>query len=125
MANNSEPKHNHAEAFRLMRYVCEDCGYSEIVWNSRDGVTPFGMMCRRCRSINMMHHNWDKDVYAPDHIPHQGQGIWIDMPESLKPTLARMRAAVFEGPDEERESLIQALIEDMGPGTPWLIRWGA
>ena len=120
---DQKKKHNHGEAFCLMRYICEDCGHSEVVWNSRDGVTPFGMRCRQCRSINMMHRNWHEDIYAPNHVPHDGQGIWIDMPESLKPVLARMRAAAFEGPEEERAALIRALIDDLQPGTPWLIRW--
>ena len=32
--------HNHKEAYMLMNYRCE-CGHHELIWNSRDGVTPF------------------------------------------------------------------------------------
>ena len=121
-------KHNHTEAFRLMQYACEDCEHNEIIWNSRDGVTPFGMNCPACNSINMLHVNWRQDVYAPDHVPEPGQGVWIDMPESLKRPVAlqrmkRAEGSSFEVRGEERKALIEYIIEDIGPGTPWLIRW--
>ena len=77
-------KYDHIEAFCLMEYRCDDCGFTETYWNSRDGVTPFGRRCPECSGMNMLHHDWRSDVYAPDHIPKHGQGIWVDMPESLK-----------------------------------------
>ena len=35
----------HTEAFRLMRYRCERCGFVEVIWNSRNGATPFTIDC--------------------------------------------------------------------------------
>jgi hypothetical protein len=37
----SETKHNHGEAFALMTYRCDAGCHTEVIWNSRDGVTPF------------------------------------------------------------------------------------
>src|SRR5438128_138761 len=50
--------HIHGEAFMLMWYECRGCGARERVWNSRDGVTPFGMGCASCGTDNMLHTNW-------------------------------------------------------------------
>jgi hypothetical protein len=89
--------HLHGEAFCLMTYECNGkhiinahdrffnggltrtrgCGHREIYWNSRDGVTPFGKMCPSCGG-DLMHINFRADVYAPDHKPWPGQGIWRD-----------------------------------------------
>lgn len=33
----------HAEAFMLMRYVSDDKSRELLIWNGRDGVTPFGL----------------------------------------------------------------------------------
>jgi hypothetical protein len=35
----------HPEAFRLLRYRCEPCGFVEVVWNSRDGCVPSIIEC--------------------------------------------------------------------------------
>lgn len=43
-----ESKYKHAEAYCLMKYKCEKCGKTEILWNSRDGVTPFMIKCEKC-----------------------------------------------------------------------------
>ena len=124
-------KHNHAEAFMLMEYACEDCGFSEAFWNSRDGVTPFGTNCQECGGPNMLHHNWSKDQYAPAHIPHPGQGVWIDIPESLRSPATRARIASFNGTEFELKMGSERYVSvftgvrdsDFRPDSPWLIRW--
>lgn len=77
---------NHKEAFMLMQYQCLKCSAIEIIWNSRDGVTPFsGPSCRsegfrpdeNCGE-ETRHINWDRDVYAPDYKPQVGERIWRD-----------------------------------------------
>lgn len=70
-------KHIHNEALKLMTYRCEGCGHQETIWNSRDGVTPFGCNCPSCTGI-MRHINWQRDVYAPNHVLRNGQGFWDD-----------------------------------------------
>lgn len=64
------------EAFALMEYGCESCGKVEVVWNSRDGVTPFMIRCQDCRGT-MRHINWNKDQFAPNHIPPIGSRVFF------------------------------------------------
>lgn len=48
-ANVKPPEeYRHAEAFCLMTYLCKGCGHREVIWNSRDGVTPFAATCPSC-----------------------------------------------------------------------------
>ena len=68
--------HHHAEAFMIMWYVC-DCGHSERIWNSRDGVTPFACNCPSCGDT-MKHQAWDLDEFAPNHKLHAHQRFWRD-----------------------------------------------
>lgn len=42
----------HMEAFCLMWYQCEECTYRELLWNSRDGVTPFCIPCSKCGKVS-------------------------------------------------------------------------
>lgn len=72
--------HDHKEAYMLMKYQCEVCGAVEIIWNSRDGVTPFmGPVCIRGQCGGVTRHvDWEKDVYAPDFKPGIGTRIWRD-----------------------------------------------
>ncbi|MDR6381784.1 hypothetical protein [Paraburkholderia caribensis] len=80
-----------AEAFCLMWYACE-CGHRERIWNSRDGVTPFGMSCPSCGEAKLFHVNFGRDTYAPDHVPRNGQRIWISMSKDRARQIARRTA---------------------------------
>lgn len=66
-----------AEGFDLMIYRC-DHGHTEILWNSRDGITPFSISCRKCDS-SMVHAFWDADVKVPDFKPPKGMRIFVDL----------------------------------------------
>ncbi len=68
--------HAFGEAFMLMRYE-DDLGNVEVIWNSRDGVTPFIELSRLGRQ--MTHKHWNVDVYAPDHKPNPGDRIFTDL----------------------------------------------
>ena len=57
--------YNHKEAFCLMTYRCNDCGFEERIWNSRDGVTPFGLACPQCKGHNHLHADWQNDQCNP------------------------------------------------------------
>ena len=57
--------YNHKEAFCLMTYRCKDCGFEERIWNSRDGVTPFGLACPHCKGHNHYHEDWQYDQCNP------------------------------------------------------------
>lgn len=80
-------KYNHKEAFCIMKYKCADCGNTEFIWNSRDGVTPFGIGCQKCHGHDMTHVNFVGDTFAPLHglIMKQGDRYFADM------TIARAR----------------------------------
>ena len=69
--------HKHAEAFNLMKYRSEDGTEEEIIWNSRDGVTPFSLTLKSGKPAT--HVEWDKDVYVPDYVPKPGDRIFIDL----------------------------------------------
>jgi hypothetical protein len=120
------PKYNHAEAFKLMTYKCESCHYEERIWNSRDGVTPFGINCPKCNLATSRHINWQWDEYLPEYIPVRGQRVFVDMPESMKLVFARRRA--FQAPDKflkergiSREELTASILEEMHEGEPFVI----
>jgi hypothetical protein len=72
-----ERGHSHGEAFMLMTYAC-DCGHQETIWNSRDGVTPFGLGCPSCGQPTLRHVDRRCDAYAPGHKLHKGQRFWRD-----------------------------------------------
>ncbi len=69
--------HVYGEAFMLMWYRCQSCRHTERIWNSRDGVTPFGCGCPSCGGV-MQHMDWALDRYAPEHKLHRGQRFWRD-----------------------------------------------
>lgn len=61
----------HAEAFCVMTYQCEKCKRRELLWNSRDGVTPFLISCGKWEGAHgncdgsMAHADWQNDIRAP------------------------------------------------------------
>lgn len=77
----------------LMQYQCEKCGNVEIVWNSRDGVTPFIIGCvqRNCDG-QAKHARWGEDQYAPDHRPPIGSRMFVDLIEERARQLAAKTA---------------------------------
>lgn len=84
----------HNEAFMLMHYGCR-CGHREVIWNSRNGVTPFALGCPSCGELSLTHVDWHRDTYAPDHAPHRGQRFFRD------------------GTPEEAEAIMRARIEKL------------
>ncbi len=71
----------HGEAFCLMKYRTDDGTEEEILWNSRDGVTPFGITSRSGKP--MKHVDWGNDVYAPHWKPPIGQRVFVNATEDL------------------------------------------
>ena len=103
----TEHGHNHGEAFMLMTYACK-CGHREVIWNSRDGVTPFCMGCPSCGELSLQHINFRGDIYAPDHKTHPGQRFWRDgTPDEaeaiMRRRIERMRDAYPIPPDREAQ----------------------
>ena len=74
-------RHVHGEAFNLMVYVSDDGQTGELIWNSRDGVTPFIVHSRD--GVEMTHVDWQSDVYAPRFRPPPGMRIFVDMTQEM------------------------------------------
>jgi hypothetical protein len=136
--------HAQGEAYMLMTYRCvgnpamaaPSCGASEVVWNSRDGVTPFVISCRQCGS-HAQHIDWDADAYAPHHVPEIGDRIFVDL--TYERALARRRDYVHRwwddpdrpmrdhdvlgplGPEGAAADLAQGDLDQFGSGTPDLV----
>lgn len=94
-------KYNHAEAFCLMWYRCDDCGHRERIWNSRDGVTPFGgMTCTSCGRAGLgggLRHEapFSADQPAPDHKLIVGQQFFRDGTAADAISIIKRRIVVF------------------------------
>lgn len=117
------------EAYKLMTYQCEKCGVEEIIWNSRDGVTPFMVRCNNLDCDGSMKHiNWQADEFAPDYLPLKGQRVFITLPKELRVPVARRRVAGFDGTDyelqgREREAMVHDIEREIQPDEPMLITW--
>lgn len=94
----------------LMWYACTACWHKERIWNSRDGVTPFGLGCSSCGAI-MNHVDWQADEYAPNHKLHRGQRFWRDgTPDEAEAIMRRRIESMrdqYPLPPEEEERLIR------------------
>ena len=102
----------HKEAFALMWYGCE-CGHRERIWNSRDGVTPFGCGCPSCGRSTMRHIDWSRDQIAEDHSPHKGQRVWRDgtpdeAAEIMTRRIASLQGTPYEADQKEAGRLIES-----------------
>jgi hypothetical protein len=82
-------EHKHNEAFKVMIYEDGE-GRRELLWNSRDGVTPYVVATRDGKG-EMHHVEWSRDRYAPDHVPEVGDRIFVDLTRDL----AAERATVY------------------------------
>lgn len=88
-------QYQHGEAFALMRYTCKECRHSEVIWNSRDGVTPFCFQCPSCGESTITHVDFWMDTCVPDWQLKPFQKFWRD------------------GTPEEAEAIIRARISSM------------
>ena len=79
----------HGEAFCLMTYVSDDGTVGELLWNSRDGVTPFCISSRD--GVELTHVDWQGDIYAPNFRPPPGMRVFVDMTQELADKAARER----------------------------------
>jgi hypothetical protein len=80
--------HQHAEAFALMLYQGRESKRVVDVWNSRDGVTPFGM---DIDGEEYTHIAFGFDRYAPAHKLRPGDYFWRDTTEDEARRIAARR----------------------------------
>jgi hypothetical protein len=121
--------HVQVEAFCMMKYQ-SDAGEVEFIWNSRDGVTPFGVRLKS--GSEARHVEWQRDQYLPNYVPEVGSRIFVDYtPLEARATADRQydRWAeahpefVKDNPDREAFVTRQALsiLEGFWPHSPHLI----
>lgn len=112
----TEHGHVHVEAFCLMWYACRRCPHRERIWNSRDGVTPFGMGCPSCGGTELFHIDFFRDQYAPNHKPADGQRVWIDMTRERATEIADARISMTGRnrplSEDEREQVIESFFRE-------------
>ncbi|KKN10370.1 hypothetical protein LCGC14_1037310 [marine sediment metagenome] len=121
----TEKGHLYGEAFNLMTYECEKCLKKEVLWNSRDGVTPFIIRCRHCQG-EAKHINWSGDLYAPKHLPKRGDRVFLTMPSAINIILNKSMVAERwehgEYPMKERfetqEEALEVMAGDAQKGEP-------
>lgn len=70
--------HSHTEAFCLMLYECEYCGFWEILYNTRDGATPFVISCRICGK-EQSHAAFFLDKFISYFKPYKGMRVFVDL----------------------------------------------
>lgn len=122
--------HRHKEAFMLMRYWC-DGEHPELIWNSRDGITPFSVRCHSCQ-LTAYHVDWHRDLYAPDYNPPLGDRYFRDgLPEEaaaiMRHRIEALRPDFPIDPDQETALIADARagrLHEFQPGWPLLATRG-
>jgi len=120
----TKPGYQHGEAFCHMIYRSDDGTVKRSIWNSRDGVTPFGMLDPETGK-NLIHGDWHLDRRDPDYQPKAGDWIWTDETRAQAEVRARRDAAKIvtmpmgEGRTEAEWVLV--LMESFRAGQPRLV----
>jgi hypothetical protein len=118
--------YEHREAFCLMKYRSDDGTEEEIIWNSRDGVTPFVVTLPSGKTGT--HVDWHEDRCVPDFKPSVGSRMFVDITEERARASAERNAeAWWDQPIAQemyptREAMVVALAASYyQPGSPDLI----
>lgn len=120
-------KYNHQEAYCLMLYVSEDGLEKEILWNSRDGVTPF-CIPNRDGTKTMGHTDWHLDRCVPNFIPLDGMRVFATISSQAEAT-ARATKRVEDSWDsffsqhfQSKAEAIEAIVKDYKIGETPIIK---
>jgi hypothetical protein len=118
-------KYEHKEAFCLMQYACNlpTCRHYEVIWNSRDGVTPFSLSCPSCDHLgrgglgSLTHIHFQQDVCSPDHKLSFGQKFWRDgtKQEAVEIMKKRIAAAGDRISSDEADEIIRRILDGTSP----------
>lgn len=124
--------YQHGEAYCLMTYRADDGSETEVVWNSRDGVTPFVISLRSGKPAS--HVNWHLDERMPeDWLPPPGMRVFVDLTEERARELALANARRFwndpgyPASQTGRWASVEAMADDLArayleqPGQPDLV----
>ncbi len=108
-------QYEHPEAYCLMAYG-DSIGNVEIIWNSRDGVTPFIVRSRQGRESQ--HVDWQGDERVPNHVPLVGDRVFEDQTEErvrqwrteyVEKNWSEMRHSY---PGNTKDEVLEMLIEE-------------
>lgn len=115
--SNIMKKYNHKEAFCLMQYKCQSCGHYEIIWNSRDGVTPFMLSCPSCSDGNLEHIKWHEDSCLPNYKMNKHQRFFRDGTNKeavaiLKKRFNSAKGTRYEKTEEEQIKIIKEILSE-------------
>lgn len=99
-----EAKYEHAEAYNLMNYRAAD-GETEVIWNSRDGVTPFAITLRSGKEAR--HVDWRSDRRAPDFQPPAGSRMFVDLTPERARVLAARGVDRYLADPEHRDAVLE------------------
>jgi hypothetical protein len=83
-----------AEAYNLMYYEADTTGLGFLVYNPRDGVTPFGVVVD---GQHYRHQHFSLDRYLPNYTMPSGMRYFRDRTLGEAQQLAIKRLASFEG----------------------------
>ena len=107
----NKPAFVHGEAFCLMTYEADDGSEREIVWNSRDGVTPFVISLRSGKPAR--HVDWHLDQQVPDHRPALGSRMFVDLTRERAEAAARRNAERWWDDPQYPASAAYGDVEDL------------
>ena len=120
-------KYKHKEAYCLMLYVSEDGLEREILWNSRDGVTPF-CITTRDGTKTMNHTDWHLDRYVSNFIPLDGMRVFVTISsesEAIGRATKRVESSwesFFSHHFQSKEKAISAIVKDYKIGETVVIK---
>ncbi len=136
---NGNGKSNHVEAWCLMTYQGELSALGgvaptrEVIWNSRDGVTPFCITAKDSKE-KLTHVNWRGDQAAPFYTPKVGDRVFVDLtPERAEEIARKMLKSIQESAKKGSETAKEHLedienqcveageIEEKDPFSHWIM----
>lgn len=133
-AGRNEHGFKHPEAFCLMTYASKDGKEVELIWNSRDGVTPFCIPSRTRHDGTfdsaLSHVDWHRDIRLMDYQPQPGERYFTDVTPEAARRYAELRVDRFWDHPEypmcksfsSREEAIAAIMRDEAKdGAPDLV----
>lgn len=84
-----------------MQYENKDGTVRELLWNSRDGVTPFCIMSADGET-ELQHVRWQEDIREPFYNPEPGMRCFIDTTEEAAARYVEQSVEAWFATEEKR-----------------------
>lgn len=97
------------DAFMIMHFECSECNTREQIWNSRDGVVHYNVVCRHpaCKGI-ASHVDYHKNIRRKHFTPRHSQRYFADLTKEKAIELAMFKVESML----QRGIITQAMVED-------------